>query len=89
MTPADYEEAAARMLSEAIAHEGGYILGMDAIEVLYESAALLVSASNDLLHYGIAARATYERDNRIGTWFELTQDDDGNIYIDGERRDGT
>mgnify|MGYP000973868856 CR=1 FL=1 len=88
MTPADYEEAAARMLSEAIAHEGGYILGMDAIGMLYESAAALVNASNEHWESWVSHRnALVDFRAKRGHWFELTQDDDGNIYINGERRD--
>ena len=87
MTPDDYAEMAARALSQGRRLEGVGFHG--SAHRLYESAVMLLSASNEHSDSGrLHACERVEEQARVGRWFALTQDADGNIYIDGERRDG-
>lgn len=91
MTPADYAEQAARMLSEAVWADGQ---GEVVCDLCYESAAMLVNATNDadgLWGRWSQSKAFDDRAMSPRGWCTLTHDEDENgnlrVYIDGRLRD--
>ena len=92
MTPDDYADQAARMLSEAIDGEVGELVPEYMASMFYATTAMLLSASNQAASYSDKECAAYAKYHRHGNWFELThtEDEHGNliVWINGERHDG-